>query len=91
MENTCRADPDLIARIADRYGLEPAQAERIIEDILLAYDVVPEEWIRSRHIRLQRQGLRNEDIYRILAEELPSRRFSAKALSPRQIRRLIYG
>ena len=88
---TCRADPDLKARLVDAYGIEPFQAERILEDILMAYDQGVEEWIRSQHIRLQRQGLRNEEIYRFLADSLPGRRFTAPPLSVRQIRRLIYG
>jgi hypothetical protein len=86
-----QADPELVLRLHDAYGLEESMAERIVEDVLLAYADTVEEWVRSRHIRLQRQGLGNETIYRTIAGELNGRRFAAEPLSIRQIRRLIYG
>ena len=94
MENGDReptADSELIERLRTAYGLEPALAERIVEEVLHACTDTVEEWVRSRHIRLQRMGLNNETIYRRIAAELPLRRFSAERLSLRQIRRLIYG
>jgi hypothetical protein len=95
MENaghdSLHADPELVDRLCDAYGLESSMAERIVEEVLLAYGDTVEEWVRSRHIRLQRQGLNNQSIYRTIAAELGGRRFSAEALSIRQIRRLIYG
>ncbi|MFA6507915.1 MAG: hypothetical protein WCT14_17565 [Treponemataceae bacterium] len=84
-------DTELISRLVSSYGIDPAQAERIIESILVSFGSTVEEWIRSRHIALQRQGLKNDKIYQIIAEELPFRRFTAVALSERQIRRMIYG
>ncbi len=85
------ADPELAERLSATYGIELALAERVIEDVLLAYTDTVEEWVRSRHIHLQRLGMRNEEIYRTIALELPVRRFAAEPLSLRQIRRLIYG
>jgi hypothetical protein len=85
------ADPELVSRISEAYGVPASQAERIIEEVLIAYGDTVEEWVRSRHIRLRSRGMRNEDIYRRLEEELPHRRFSSEPLSLRQIRRLIYG
>lgn len=84
-------DSELVSHLVASYGVEPSLAERIVESVLISYGTTQEEWIRSRHIRLQRQGLKNEDIYKKIAEELPSRRFSAVPLSVRQIRRMIYG
>ena len=84
-------DPELVSRISDTYGVLPSQAERIIEEVLIEYGDTVEEWVRSRHIRLRSRGMRNEDIYRRLVEELPYRRFASEPLSIRQIRRLIYG
>jgi hypothetical protein len=73
MKNTDNApagvDPELISRLVASYGLEPALAERIVEDVLISFGATVEEWVRSRHIRLQRQGLKNDDIYRIIGEE----------------------
>ena len=85
------ADSELVARLVATYGLENALAERVVEDMLVAFGPTLEEWVRSRHIRLQRQGLKNEEIYRLIAEEIPARRFASEPLSSRQIRRLIYG
>jgi hypothetical protein len=81
----------LVERLKAIYGLEPAMAARLVEEFVLASADTVEEWVRSRHIRLQRTGLKNEAIYRRIAEELPFRRFAAPPLSVRQIRRLIYG
>ena len=86
-----KADSELIDRLRCAYGLNPSLAERIVEEVFHSCSDTVEEWVRSRHIRLQRQGLKNEAIYRRIAAELPSRRFSAGQLSARQIRRLIYG
>ncbi len=84
-------DPSLVRRLHTVYGLDAAVAERIIEDVLLFYADTQEEWIRSRHIRLQGQGLANEAIFSRIAQEVGQRRFAAKPLSLRQIRRVIYG
>ncbi len=86
-----KPDPDLVSRLHGVYGLDESLAERIIEEVMLAYSDTVEEWVRSRHIRLQRRGLRNQDIYRTIERELGERRFSAEPLTLRQIRRLIYG
>lgn len=85
------ADEELLSRLRDAYGLDESLAERVVEEVALAYGATVEEWVRSRHIRLQRRGLKNAEIYRLLAEELPARRFAAPPLTLRQIRRLIYG
>ena len=90
-ETDFRADPELVAHLSDAYGLAPSLAERIAEDILVSFGDTLEEWVRSRHIRLQRRGLDNQTIYRTIALELKERRFAAEPLSIRQIRRLIYG
>lgn len=85
------SEKDLVNHICRRYGLDANLAERIHEDIMMAYELTLEEWIRSRHIQLQKRGLKNSEIYSILMEELKKRRFAAEPLSLRQIRRLIYG
>jgi len=84
-------DRHLVLRLVETYGLDPVLAERVVEETMLAYGDTVEEWVRSRHIRLQRQGLSNETIYHIISREMPQRRFGAEPLSLRQIRRLIYG
>jgi hypothetical protein len=84
-------DRHLVSRLVDAYGMDPVLAERVVEETFLAYGDTVEEWVRSRHIRLQRQGLSNETIYRLISREISQRRFSSEPLSLRQIRRLIYG
>jgi len=95
MQNSDRSsfavDPELVSRLVASYGLEAALAERIVEDIMVTFSSTPEEWVRSRHIRLQPLGLKNDEIYRSIIDELPSRRFASPPLTERQIRRLIYG
>jgi len=86
-----RVDPRLVSRLHSAYGIDASLAERIVEDVLLSYADTQEEWIRSRHIRLQGQGLGNEEIFRRIAQEVGQRRFAARPLSLRQIRRIIYG
>lgn len=82
---------ELVERLTCQYGIEPVTAERVVEEILVSFGDSIEEWVRSQHIRLQRQGLKNEAIYREIARELPQRRFVSPVLSERQIRRMIYG
>lgn len=95
MESPARAnsDPDqaFIERLIHGYGIDTSQAERLLEEFLIYYNQTVEEWVRSRHYHLQRQGYKNEDIYNIIATELNTRRFVSEPLSIRQIRRLIYG
>ena len=84
-------DRHLVSRLVEAYGMDPVLAERVVEEIFHAFRDTVEEWVRSRHIQLQRQGLPNETIYQIISRELEHRRFCAEPLSLRQIRRLIYG
>lgn len=82
---------DLVAHVARSSGLSPAQARRIVDDILSYLGESPEDFVRRRHAVLLRLGRRNEEIYARIAEELAHRRFPARAYSLRQIRRIIYG
>jgi hypothetical protein len=84
-------DQAFIARLQHVYGLDASMAERLTEEFLIYFNLTVEEWVRSRHYHLQRQGYKNEDIYNIIATELDTRRFTSEPLSTRQIRRLIYG
>lgn len=84
-------DQAFIGRLQHIYGLDPSMAERLMEEFLIYFNQTVEEWVRSRHYQLQRQGYKNEDIYSIIANEIETRRFTSEPLSIRQIRRLIYG
>jgi hypothetical protein len=87
------ADPlDLARERLERLlGLAPAQAERAVSETLDCLGQGVDEYIADRHRELQGRGIRNPAIYDTIARELRSLRFAAPALSPRQIRRRIYG
>ncbi len=82
---------ELTAYVARSSGLEPAQARRIVDDVLSYLSESPEDFVRRRHAAMLRLGRRNPEIYPLIAEELAQRRFPAPRWSLRQIRRVIYG
>ncbi len=82
---------EIAERISAAYGIDRSLSDRVVEEVLHYSAETVEEWVRSTHIRLQRRGMRNEDIYASILVALPERRFAAPSLSLRQIRRLIYG
>lgn len=79
------------ARVTNLFGLSDRVAERVVGEVLDCFHLKVEDFIRLRHEELQRQGLPNEQIYQQIANELTQERFVAPRLSPRQIRRRIYG
>lgn len=85
------ADPSLVAHVAASTGLNPAEAERVVEDVVAFYREPVEDYVRRRHAQLKTYGAKNEQIFARLAEELAHRVVAAPALSERQLRRLIYG
>jgi hypothetical protein len=82
---------ELVAYVARSAGLDPAQARRIVDDVLSYLVESPEDFVRRRHSALLRLGRRNPEIYPLIAQELAQRRFPAPPYSLRQIRRIIYG
>jgi hypothetical protein len=82
---------ELISYLARTSRLAPAEAERVVNEVLAFLHETPEDFIRRRHLQLQSQGHSNSAIFRQLADELMQRRFRAPAYSERQIRRIIYG
>ena len=77
--------------IVDTYGISEREFEKLYEEFLGHFDQPLEEYVRRRHLELQREGLRNDAIYRTLLAEVDSRRFTADGLTERRIRRIIYG
>jgi hypothetical protein len=82
---------DLVTHLARTTDLSPAEAARVVADVLTYYDETPEMWVRRRHGELQREGLTNDAIFARLGRELPEHRFRSGPLSARQLRRLVYG
>jgi len=82
---------ELIAYLARSSRLTPAEARRMVDEVLAYLDETPEAFIRRRHLQLQSEGFDNRAIFERIGEELARRRFRAPPLSTRQIRRIIYG
>jgi hypothetical protein len=84
-------DRDLIERVAGSAGLTPAEAARVVEDILAWYREPVEDYVRRRHAHHRLYGKRNPEIFALIADELASRLVAAPCLSERQLRRIVYG
>ncbi len=82
---------DLIAHLGRSSALGPAEAERLVREVVAYFSESPTDFVARRHAELQTAGRRNTEIFEQLGRELGERRFAAPALSDRQIRRLIYG
>jgi hypothetical protein len=82
---------ELIAYLVRTTRLTPAEATRVVDEVLNFMDDTPEDFIRRRHRALQSAGCSNSEIFARIAAELAQRRFRASDLSERQIRRIIYG
>lgn len=77
--------------LAGSSGLDVPTARRLVDEVVTAFMESLTDYVRRRHRELKRHGLRNEEIFQQLAEEIPHRPFAANALSIRQLRRLVYG
>jgi hypothetical protein len=85
------ADPELIERIAVSTGLSPAEAARVVEDVVAFHAEPVEEYVRRRHAHLKTYGARNQEIFSRIADELAGRVVAAPRLTERQLRRIVYG
>lgn len=85
------ADAELVERIVASTDLSPAEANRVVEDVLAWYAEPLLDYVRRRHAQLRLRGVRNPEIYRLLAGEIRQRPFAAPEVSERQLRRFIYG
>jgi hypothetical protein len=74
-----------------KYRLEAEELGFLLDDLWTFTEETAEEFVRRRHGELQREGLRNEAIYRRLGEEAAAGRFRSPPLSIRQVRRIVYG
>lgn len=85
------ASDNLVEHLCRQTGLSRDSAARLIGEVLAFYDETAASFIRRRHHDLQKSGLSNATIYRLIHEELQARRFAAEPMTERQIRRTIYG
>jgi hypothetical protein len=89
--DVANADPALVDHLAASTGLAPAEAARVVEDVMAFYAEPVEEYVRRRHVELKARGARNPEIFARVATELRTRVVAAPQLSERQLRRLVYG
>jgi hypothetical protein len=82
---------ELIDYLARTTRLSPAEAERVVDDVLAFLNETPEHFVRRRHLALQALGHSNSTIFARIGVELTRWRFRAEQYSERQIRRMIYG
>ena len=82
---------DLVGYLSQSANLDPALARRLIGDVLAHFGETLEAYVQRRHRELTVEGLKNDDIYDRLVEEVAGRPFALPVPSRRQIRRLIYG
>lgn len=85
------ADPELVERVVASTGLTPAEASRLIEDVVAFHAEPVEDYVRRRHAHLKTYGARNAEIFSRIAAELGDRVVAAPALTERQLRRIVYG
>jgi len=85
------ADPELVAHLVESTGLGPAEAARVIDDVVAFHAETLEQYVRRRHAHLKTHGARNDEIFAQLRAELRDRVVAAPDLSERQLRRIIYG
>jgi hypothetical protein len=78
-------------RLERLLGLSPDQARRAVTEVVDCLWRSVDEYVADRHRELQGQGTRNAQIYQTLSVEVEALRFAAPKLSPRQLRRRIYG
>ena len=82
---------ELVTYLVNTSRLTPAEARRVVGEVMAFLDETPDAFIRRRHLALQSEGLPNTAIFSRLAAELAQWRFRAPEYSERQIRRIIYG
>ncbi len=81
----------LLSHLHRTTRLDRGEAEKVVRETLEYFSESLPEFVARRHRELRAQSLRNEAIYRRIAEEVRERPFAAGPLSERQVRRLVYG
>ncbi|MBN2623432.1 MAG: hypothetical protein JXA83_08695 [Acidimicrobiales bacterium] len=82
---------DLVDHLVRTTHLPSGVARRVVDDVVAYFAEPVETVIRRRHRELQAAGLANPAIFDRIAAELAARPVAAPSLTPRQIRRVIYG
>lgn len=77
--------------LEEKYDLAPEKLGFLMDDLWAFTEETAEDFIKRRHGDLQREGLRNETIFRRLTLEAAAGRYKSRSLTLRQVRRIIYG
>jgi hypothetical protein len=85
------AHQDLVDHLTRSTPLSPSEAARVVAEVVDYFAETVPEFVRRRHVELKRRGLTNDHIFAAIGAELSTRRFAALAMTPRQLRRLVYG
>jgi hypothetical protein len=89
--DTTRPHGDLVDHLVRTTQMPAGMARRVVDDVVAYFAEPVEAVIRRRHRELHAAGLANAAIYDRIAAELAVRPVAAPSLTPRQIRRVIYG
>ena len=81
-------EPELIDRVAGSTGLTPAEAARVVQDVLAWYREPVEDYVRRRHADHQLRGRRNPETFALIAAELAGRGGAAAVPAPAAPHRL---
>ena len=82
---------ELAHHLSETRGLAAEEVELLVLEVLNYFRESPEEFVRRRHRELQGAGFPNPEIFARISVEIPGRRFPARPVSMRQIRRMVYG
>ena len=82
---------DLVGHLCHSTGLQPREAERLVDEVLAYFSETLEEFVCRRHRELRSSGLRNDEVFDVIRAEIPRRRVVPHERSRRQVRRMIYG
>jgi hypothetical protein len=82
---------DLVEHLIRTCPLSPAEAARVVADVLGYFSEPAQDFVRRRHRELKAKGLTNDVAFQLIAAEIPQRRYAPPTLSLRQLRRIVYG
>ena len=82
---------DLVDYLIRTCPLSPAEAARVVADVLGYFSEPADDYVRRRHQELKARGLTNDVAFEQIAAEIPQRRYAPPAFSLRQLRRMVYG
>ena len=82
---------ELIEYLMRSCSLGPAEAARVVADVLGYFSESPADFVRRRHRELKTRGLTNDQAFALIGAEVQQRRYLPPEYSLRQLRRIVYG